>query len=450
MNTLTKRAYVLLGIITAFLIGLILLAVSFFIHGGTWATSRANGHLYAGGQITNAGKILDRNGVVLAESVNGKRKFHADATMRKATLHVVGDQYGYIACGAHTVCRDQLIGYSRIEGIFNLVTEGEGDNVTLTVDANLNKIAYNALKGRKGCVGVYNYKTGEILCDVSAPSYDPTKKPADIETNKKYDGVYMNRLLTGLFTPGSTFKLVTSAGAIENIPDINTRTFNCTGAYTTKTGSKVICNNKHGKLDFGKALTKSCNSTFAAIGVELGADKLTKTVRALGLCDSYNISGVKTAKGRFDLSGAVEIDVGWAAIGQYTTLMNPLNMMMLAGAAANGGTTPVPYFVRSTLTDTVGSLKTVSKLKPETASVLRTMMRNNVINNYGDKKFPNMSFGGKTGTAQVEGEKSHAWFVGASMDANFPYAVVVVVQNGGGGSDEALPIASTVMKALKG
>ena len=106
--------------------------------------------------------------------------------------------------------------------------------------------------------------------------------------------------------------------------------------------------------------------------------------------------------------------------------------------------------MRSTLTDTVGSLKTVSKLKPETASVLRTMMRNNVINNYGDKKFPNMSFGGKTGTAQVEGEKSHAWFVGASMDANFPYAVVVVVQNGGGGSDEALPIASTVMKALKG
>ena len=93
--------------------------------------------------------------------------------------------------------------------------------------------------------------------------------------------------------------------------------------------------------------------------MELGADRLTKTVKALGLCDSYNISGVKTAKGRFDLSGAVEIDVGWAAIGQYTTLMNPLNMMMLAGAAANGGTTPVPYFVRSTLTDTVGSLKTV-------------------------------------------------------------------------------------------
>lgn len=450
MNTLTKRAYVLLGIIAAFLVGLVLLAVSFFLHGGAWATSRANGHLYSGGQITNAGKILDRNGVVLAQSVNGKRKFHSDATMRKATLHAVGDQYGYIACGAHTVCRDALIGYSRIEGIFKLVTEGEGADVTLTIDANLNKIAYQALNGRKGCVGVYNYKTGEMLCNVSAPSYDPVNKPADIETNRKYEGVYMNRLLTGLFTPGSTFKLVTSVCAIENIPDINTRTFSCSGAYTTSTGSKVICNNKHGKLDFGKALTKSCNATFAAIGVELGKDKLTKTVKELGLCDSYNISGVKTAKGRFDLSKSVEIDLGWAAIGQYTTLMNPLNMMMLAGAAANGGSTPIPYFVRSTITDTVGSLKMTNKMKAETAATLRTMMRNNVINNYGDKKFPNMSFGGKTGTAQVEGEKSHAWFVGASMDESFPYAVVVVVQNGGGGSDEALPIASTVMKALKG
>ena len=449
MNTLTKRAYVLLGIIAAFLVGLVLLAVSFFLHGGTWATSRANGHLYAGGQITNAGKILDRNGVVLAQSVNGKRKFHSDAAVRKATLHVVGDQYGYIACGAHTLCRDQLIGYSRIEGIFKLVTEGEGEDVTLTVDANLNKTAYNALNGRKGCVGVYNYKTGEILCCVSAPSYDPVNKPADVETSGKYEGVYMNRLLTGLFTPGSTFKLVTAASAIENIPDINTRTFSCSGAYKTAGGGKVICNNTHGKLDFGKALTKSCNSAFAAVGVELGKGRLTKTVKELGLCDSYNISGVKTAKGRFDLSGSVEIDLGWAAIGQYTTLMNPLNMMMLAGAAANGGTTPVPYFVRSTVTDTVGSLKTVNKLKPETAATLRTMMRNNVINNYGDKKFPNMSFGGKTGTAQVEGKKSHAWFVGASMDERFPYAVVVVVQNGGGGSDEALPIASTVMKAIK-
>ncbi|HBL40029.1 MAG TPA: penicillin-binding protein [Ruminococcaceae bacterium] len=450
MNTLTKRAYVLLGIIAAFSVGLILLAVSFFLHGGTWATSRANGHLYSGGQITNAGKILDRNGVVLAESVDGKRKYNSGETIRKATLHAVGDPYGYIACGAHTLCRDKLTGYSRIEGIYRLVNDGEGSDVTLTIDANLNATAYKALNGRKGTVGVYNYKTGELVCMVSTPTYDPLNKPADIETNSKYEGAYMNRLLTGLFTPGSTFKLVTSACAIENIPDIFTREFKCDGAYTTATGGKVICNNKHGTLGFGKALTKSCNSTFAAIGVELGKEKLTETVKSMGLCNSYDISGFKTAKGRFDLSEAVEVDLGWAAIGQYTTLMNPLNMMMLAGAAANGGSTPVPYFVQNLLSGTVGSLKTTNILKEETASALRTMMRDNVLNNYGDKKFPNMSFGGKTGTAQVEGEKSHAWFVGASMDESFPYAIVVTVQNGGGGSDVALPIASTVMKALKG
>ncbi len=450
MNTLTKRAYILLGIIAAFLVGLVILAVSFALHGGTWATSRANGHLYSAGQITNAGKITDRNGVVLAESVNGKRKYNASETVRKATLHAVGDPYGYIACGAHTLCRDTLTGYSRIEGIYRLVNDGEGADVTLTIDANLNAAAYKALNGRKGTVGVYNYKTGEILCMVSTPTYDPLNKPADIETNSKYEGVYLNRLLTGLFTPGSTFKLVTSVCAIENITDISSRKFKCDGAYTAATGGKVICNHEHGTLGFGKALTKSCNSAFAAIGVELGKENLTKTVKSMGLCDSYDISGVKTAKGRFDVSQASEVDLGWAAIGQYTTLMNPLNMMMVAGAAANGGSTPVPYFVRSLFTGTVGNLKTADIMKAETACVLRSMMRDNVLNNYGDKKFPGMSFGGKTGTAQVDGEKSHAWFVGASMEESFPYAVVVTVQNGGGGSDAALPIASTVMKALKG
>ena len=299
-------------------------------------------------------------------------------------------------------------------------------------------------------MGVYNYKTGEILCNVSAPSYDPTNKPADIETNSKYEGVYLNRLLNGLFTPGSTFKLVTSTCAIDNIPDIGSRTFSCSGSFTAPGGGKVICNGRHGTVSFGKALTKSCNSAFSAIGIELGRDKLTKTVNALGLCESYNVSGVRTAKGRFDLSKAAAIDVGWAAIGQYTTLMNPLNMMMLAGAIAGGGATPIPYFVRSTISDTVGSLKTTNRMSAQTAATLRSMMRDNVVNNYGDQKFPGMSFGGKTGTAQMNGEKSHAWFVGASMDANFPYAIVVVVQNGGGGSDVAVPIASKVMKALKG
>ena len=324
MNTVTKRAYILLGLIIAFIIGLVLLGAGFFVNGGTWATDSHNGHLYSDGQITNAGKILDRNGVVLAESVNGKRVYNSSKAIRVSTLHAVGDTYGYIAHGAHTLCRDKLTGYSFVNGIYDLINTGEGSDVTLTIDADICSAAYSALNGRKGTVGVYNYKTGEIICMVSSASYDPQNKPDDIETNEKYEAVYMNRLLTGLFTPGSTFKTVTAVCAIENIPDIFTRTFECTGALKTEQGGEVICHSKHGTLDFNQALTQSCNCAFAQIGIELGADKLEKTAKALGFGKSYNISGVKTQASRFDLDGAVEIDIGWASIGQYTTLCNCL------------------------------------------------------------------------------------------------------------------------------
>ena len=449
MNTVTKRAYVLLGIIIAFMAGLIALGASYFVNGGTWATDSHNGHLYSNGQITNAGKILDRNGVVLAESVNGKRVYNSSKAIRVSTLHAVGDTYGYIAHGAHTLCRDKLTGYSFVNGIYDLINTGEGSNVTLTIDAELCSTAYSALNGRKGTVGVYNYKTGEIVCMVSSASYDPENKPSDIETNDKYEAVYMNRLLTGLYTPGSTFKTITAACAIENIPDIFTRTFECTGSLKTAQGGEVICNSTHGKIDFNTALTKSCNCVFAQLGIELGKKKLEKTAKDMGFGKSFDVSGVSTQASRIDLGDAVEIDLGWASIGQYTTLANPLHMMMLAGSIANGGTAATPYFVSDVLSSVTGSIKTNTFLNQTTSDTLKTMMRNNVKNNYGDSNFPNMEFGGKTGTAEVADDSPHAWFIGFSTRSDFPYAIVVVVENGGSGAGVAIPIASKVMKALQ-
>ncbi len=449
MNSVTKRAWVLVAILAAFCIGIGILGYSYFTDGGTWATSRANGHLYSNGQITNAGQILDRNGVVLAQSVDGKRVYNSDKTVRMSTLHAVGDTYGYIATGAHTICRDKLTGYSLVNGIYDLINTGEGSNVKLTIDANICASAYKALGSNKGTVGVYNYKTGEIICMVSAPTYDPNNKPSDIDTNEKYDAVYMNRLLTGLFTPGSTFKTVTAASAIDNLPDIFTRTFSCTGELKTAQGGSVICNGTHNSLDFATAYTKSCNSVFAQIGIELGKKKLTATAEKMGFGKSFNVSGVKTAASRLDLSESVEIDMGWASIGQYTTLANPLHMMMIVGSIGAGGLTATPYFVSDTVTQLVSSVKTEKLLSEQTAQTLSQMMRGNVINNYGDNLFPNMKFGGKTGTAQVADKKSHAWFIGFSQRSDFPYAIVVVAENGGGGSAVAVPIASRVMKAMQ-
>jgi peptidoglycan glycosyltransferase len=129
--------------------------------------------------------------------------------------------------------------------------------------------------------------------------------------------------------------------------------------------------------------------------------------------------------------------------------MNPLHLMMIAGCIAADGSTPVPYFIEDNLNSVVGNVRTERLIEQTTASQVKTMMRNNVINNYGDSRFPDMEFGGKTGTAQVAGEGSHAWFMGFSTDESFPYAVVVLAENGGGGSDVAVPIASKVMKELK-
>lgn len=99
--------------------------------------------------------------------------------------------------------------------------------MSLTIDSEINKVAYKALGDYKGTIAVVNYKTGDIVCMVSTPSYDPENVPSDLESNSKYEGAYINRFLTGLYTPGSTFKLVTTACALENKPEILNGSWNC-------------------------------------------------------------------------------------------------------------------------------------------------------------------------------------------------------------------------------
>ncbi len=451
MNTVTRRAYVLLVLILAFFFGSGVLIYSFVTNESKWAVSRANAHLYSNGELIAAGKILDRDGVILAQTIGGKRQFHQNRDIRVATLHAVGDNYGYIATGAHTVCRDKMTGYSKINGYYDLIRRGGGKDVRLTIDAGLCVTAYQALGGRKGCVGVYNYKTGQIVCMTSSSSYDPLFRPNDINTNPIYEGVYLNRLLNGMFTPGSIFKVITAARALDNIPDITTSSFNCSGQYYIE-GSSVKCQSiyGHGTIPFSTAFAQSCNSTFAQIGVKLGNAKLIETAKKAGFTKSFNISGVQTAVSKFTLSTRDDkVSLGWTSVGQGETLANPLHMMMIAGAIANSGSTVTPYFIYE------NSVKTaVNEAKPNvffsqsTALGLQKLMRNAVLTNYGDGKFPNMEFCGKTGTAEVEGETSHAWFIGYSLRKDFPYAIVVCVQNGGAGSAVAVPVASAVMQKL--
>ncbi|MBR2892513.1 MAG: penicillin-binding protein [Clostridia bacterium] len=451
MRNTTKRTYIIIFLIIAFFAGLGIMLYSFISEGDTWVANRANALIYKGGELTVAGTIYDSDGEILVSTEKGKRQYNSNYNKRVSTLHVVGDSAGYIATGVQTLYRSNLIGYNFVDGIYKTLSSDEGVDIKLTIDADVCAEAYSAMAGKKGTVIVYNYETGQVICMVSAPTYDPNNKPADINTNTsgKYDGIYMNRAISGVFTPGSTFKVVTAICAIENIPDIYSRKFKCTGKKTFGKGD-VICNGVHGTLTFERALNVSCNSVFSELANEVGKDKLTETVRALGFGKNVTISKAKTVRSTFDVSESTKLDLGWAGIGQYTTLVNPSQMLMLMGAIANSGKAMVPYIVEesSEIVDSKNKVNSSIKLSEETAAKVKKLLRSNVKNYYSDNKFPGLEMCGKTGSAEVSNGKSHAWFVGFSNKKNFPYAIVVCLENGGLGYTHAIPVANRVMQKV--
>ena len=448
MRITSRRAAVVYALIIAFIAGVVIFVASLMTDGAEWASNKANRHIYSGGTIVNAGNIYDINGVMLAKSSDNERVFADNSTLRKSVLHVVGDTAGRISTGTHFLYRDVLSGYSRIEGIYNLKQSGSGTDITLNIDSQANKIAYNAFGSYDGAIAVYNYKTGQLLCSVSKPAYDIENAPDDLLTNQKYDGVFLDKVISGIYTPGSIMKIVTAACAIENIPDIYTRTFECDGEYETGDGS-VICNGVHGKIDFQKAMNESCNCAFAEISIELGALKLKATAEAMGFNSQLYAKEIRLTKSRFDPSAESKAELGWAGIGQSTTYVNPAHFLSIMGAIANGGTGLAPDRIHAlgTLGKIMGRVpETTITINADTAAKLDALLRSNVADKYGDWKFEGLEMCGKTGTAQIDGEKSHSWFVGYSKRADLPLAVVCIAEHGGYGSGVASDISNKVLQ----
>ncbi len=448
MRITARRAAIVYALIAAFLAGVCFFVVSLVLNGSEWSSNKANRHIYRGGTIVNAGAIYDRNGVMLAESSDNERIFSDNSAVRKSTLHVVGDAEGYISTGTHYLYRDVLSGYSKIEGIYNLKKSGTGTDITLNIDSEANKVAYDALGEYDGAVAVYNYKTGELLCSVSKPAYDVSARPEDLLTNEKYSGVFLDKVVSGIYTPGSIMKIVTAGCAIENIPDLFTRTFECDGEFETDDGT-VICNNEHGKLSFQEAMNSSCNSAFAEISIELGAEKLRTYAETLGFNSQLYAKEIRLTRSRFEPSSASKSELGWAGIGQSTTYVNPAHFLSLMGAIANGGTGYAPDRIRSTgtVSQIMGRIsRECVRINPETASKLNIILRSNVEDKYGDWKFENLQMCGKTGTAQIDGAKSHSWFVGYSQREDLPLAVVCIAEHAGQGSGVASTVSNKVMQ----
>ena len=453
MRKIQTRAAVCMVLVVAMVVGLCVFSGRFFLFGGKWVSFAANRHLYNSKGELAVGRVLDRDGDVLSwVDESGNRTYYANATVRAATLHAVGDASGNIGTGALVAFADKLSGYNPFTGAYT--PGGEGNDLYLTLDARYNYIAYSALNGRKGAVGVYNYKTGEVLCMVSAPSFDPLN-PTDIqEGDEKWDGVYLNRFLSGTFVPGSVFKTVTLAAAIEQMPDLLDRTFTCTGS-TVVGGETITCPHAHGEMDIYSALANSCNGVFAQLAAELGADCLADYADKAGLTSTYTVSGLKTAAGRCDVNEATTGQLGWAGVGQYNDLVNPCGLMVYMGAIANGGKAAVPKLVLKTenslgMSGLPGPTRKTSKLiEADTAELLADMMSRSVTDTYGAGRFPNMDVCAKSGTAEVGGGKSpHAWFAGFLRGEDTPYAFVVLVENGGSGADVAGSIAAQVLDAV--
>ncbi len=450
LKKIENRAVVcfLLALVLAAGTGLFLLRYA--LHGGEWVSSAFNRHLYDAQGRLIAGTVLDRDGDVLSSAEGGERTYYRDATVRKATLHAVGDLQGNIGTGALNAFADRLTGWDLLGGAFGADRGGE---LTLTLDARYNYEAYQALGGRAGAVGVYDYRTGEVLCMVSAPSYDPLDVPEDIETAPRWEGAYLNRFLSSAFAPGSVYKTVTLAAALETVPDLESRTWACTGSL--QIGAETItCPAVHGEQGIADAFANSCNTAFAQIAVELGVDTLRRYTEKAGLTAAYDLDGLSSAKGSFDW----ELDegrLGWAGVGQDRDLVNPCALMVYMGAVAGGGRAAEPYLIlRSKDGFGIPSLphrtrRTRELISRDTAEALAELMAGNVEKTYGAGRFPNMDLCAKSGTAEVGGGRSpHAWFAGFLRDEDAPYAFVVMVENGGGGSSVAGAVAAEVLDII--
>lgn len=447
MKKLQRRTLFVLLFILALAAGTVVLCAFYVKDGAQWASFYGNQHVYTNGRIAS-GSIQDRNGTMLFDCAEGQ--YSDDKTTRISTLHAIGDKQGNINTGAKNLFADQLVGFSLITG-----TSGTGNTIKLTLDANLNNTAYQAMAGRKGVAALYNYETGEVLCMLSTPSFDPAD---DAEAAKvaagdsNYDGAYLNRFLSGTYTPGSTFKLVTAAAALETLHNEDSFSYTCTGSLTLN-GEKITCPSVHGTQDFATALANSCNGAFATLATQVGGKTLEKYAKEAGLTSKVNVNGLNTAAGSFT-AGTSDNDVGWSGVGQYKDLVNPCAELTLMGCIAQGGSAATPRLLKSVTNSKglpVAHVTTeTSKIgwKADTCDKIRTLMHNNVTSNYSK----NLDFGGlnvcaKSGTAEVGTSKPHAWFVGFVEDSAYPYAFVVVVENGGWGSSVAGGVAASLLKA---
>ena len=346
----------------------------------------------------------------------------------------------------------------------------EGGSITTTINAKAQDAAWDGLKGKKGAVVALDYTTGAVLAMASSPSYDPNELASHHlnDTTRAWKNLVAdpsspltNRATREIYPPGSTFKLVTAAAALQNGYHPNSmvdspENWILPGTRTPLT-NETNCGGS--RITLAHALDISCNTAFGKVGVSLGQDKIRDQAERFGFGKVVN-SDVSSVASRFpqDLTDA---QLAQSSIGQFDVAASPLQMAMVTAGIANGGTLMTPYLTAQVR---ASNLQVVSEHHPkqmsqpmtkESAEQLKAMMVSVVNNGTGKRaRINGTTVGGKTGTAQtVQGKAPYAWFVGWSDNPHVAVAVFIqssdTAINEVSGGRLAAPIARDVIEAMR-
>ena len=410
------------------------------------------------------GTIFSRDGEVLAETVlDGDQNETREYPFGKLFSHVVGySTQGRM--GVEALANYYLINTSTslnnkvandVAGVKN-----PGDNVYTTLDVQIQETADSELGIYRGAIVVTEVSTGKVLAMVSHPDFDPNEIQEiwDSLVENDSSSVLLNRATQGLYPPGSTFKIVTALEYMREYPESYSQyTFDCPG-YFKVDGSRINCyhGSSHGHVDFFKSFAKSCNASFANIGMKLDRKEFADTLQELLFNEELPLT-LSYAKSSTAVSADISQDsMLQTSIGQGLTQITPMHLNMITCAIANDGILMRPYFIDHVENDAGSIIKsfkpdTYGRLMSEEESAALTQLMTEVVEHGTARKLSGLTYtaAGKTGSAEYNNIKgdSHAWFTGFAPAENPEVCVTIIVEGAGSGGDYAVPIAKRIFDA---
>lgn len=409
------------------------------------------------------GRIISADGVVLAESEKSNGRYVRRYPLGSLASQTIGySSYRYNKSGLEKAYNDYLLGKERLSFLDDLTRKFKrpaknGNNVFITLDTRLQQIAEQGLAGRKGAVVALDPQTGAVLAAASSPGFDLNAIDADWQSiSADPDSPLVNRAFESAYPPGSTFKIVTSAAALDEDLYRPEDTFNGNDSFEIMgTTVRNLDGKSYGTITFADALKYSVNTVFAQIGLKLGAQRLFMYASKFGFNEDIDFD-LPVKGSRLKRASAMDqVDVAWSAIGQSKTVATAFQMALVTATIANDGAMMQPYLVTK-IVDPAGSVvrqadpaQVDQVIKSGTAATLTSMMIGVTDEGTGSiVQIPGVQVASKTGTAEtgVPGE-THGWFVAFAPADNPQIAVAMIVEKGGTGSGSAGPTVKALIEA---